>query len=96
MRTQLAVAGLAAAAVAGGALFVARHGSAGPSPVAIERHPSLVEAAEKGDAAGALAALKAGERKNKGKGEDLKESKQNKKRKTNKTKKGRKKTNVKK
>ncbi len=33
MRTQLAVAGLAAMAVAGGALFVARHGSAGPSNV---------------------------------------------------------------
>jgi ankyrin repeat protein len=60
MRTQLAVAGLAAAAVAGGALLVARHGSAGPSQGAAPAHRSLLEAAENGDSAGALAALKAG------------------------------------
>ena len=59
MRAQIAVAGLAAAAVAGGALFLARHSSAGPS-AAPEGHRSLLEAAENGDSAGALAALKAG------------------------------------
>jgi ankyrin repeat protein len=60
MRSQLAVAGLAAAAVAGGALFVARHASAGPSNGATPEHHSLLEAAENGDSPGALAALKAG------------------------------------
>ena len=44
MRTRLAVAGLAAAAIAGGALFVARHGSAGPSNVATPEHRSLLDA----------------------------------------------------
>ena len=60
MRTQLAVAVLAAAAVAGGALLVARHGAAGPSNVSTPEHRSLLEAAENGDSAAALAALKAG------------------------------------
>ena len=60
MRTRLAVVGLAAAAVAGGALFVARHGSAGPSNVPAAEHRSLLDAAENGDGAGALAALRAG------------------------------------
>ncbi len=60
MRAQLAVAGLVAAAVAGGALLVARYGSAGPSKGATPEHRSLLEAAESNDSAGALAALKAG------------------------------------
>jgi len=60
MRAQLALAALAAAVVAGGALLVARHGDAGPSTTAVETHRSLLEAAENGDSAGALAALKAG------------------------------------
>jgi ankyrin repeat protein len=60
MRTQLAVAGLAAAAVAGGALFVARHGSAGPSNLSAPEHRSLLDAAKDGDTASVLAALKAG------------------------------------
>jgi ankyrin repeat protein len=60
MKTRLAVAGLALAAVAGGALLVARHGSAGPSNLATEEHRSLLDAAENGDGAAALAALKAG------------------------------------
>ena len=60
MRAQLALTALAAAAVAGGALLVARHGDAGPSTTAAESHRSLLEAAENGDSAGALAALKAG------------------------------------
>jgi ankyrin repeat protein len=60
MRSQLAVAGLAAAAVVGGALFVARHGTAGPSNVATPEHRSLLDAAESNDSPGALAALKAG------------------------------------
>jgi ankyrin repeat protein len=60
MRTRLAVAGLAAAVVAGGALLVARHGSAGPSNVSSPEHRSLLDAAEGNDSAAALAALKAG------------------------------------
>jgi ankyrin repeat protein len=60
MRAQLAVAGLAAAAVAGGVLLVARHGSAGPSTPSTPEHRSLLDAAQNGDSAGALAALKAG------------------------------------
>jgi ankyrin repeat protein len=60
MKPQFALAVLAAGAVAGGALFVARHGSAGPSSVSAPEHRSLVDAAKDGDTAAALAALKAG------------------------------------
>jgi len=58
-RAAVAIAGLAAAALAGGALFVARHGSAGPS-VAPTKPLSLVAAAQAGDTAAAVEALKAG------------------------------------
>ena len=58
-RAALAIAGLAAATLAGGALFVARHGTAGPS-VAPSTHRSLVAAAQAGDTAGALEALRSG------------------------------------
>ncbi len=58
MRAQLAVVGLAVAAVAAGALLVARHGSAGPSNLSPSEHRSLLDAAKDGDAASALAALK--------------------------------------
>ena len=58
-RAGIAIAGLAAAALAGGALLVAGHGSAGPS-VAPGKPRSLVAAAEAGDTPAALEALRAG------------------------------------
>ena len=60
-RAGLAVAGLAIAALAGGALTITRHSSAGPTDsAAATARPSLLAAANAGDTAAALAALKSG------------------------------------